>query len=62
MAYPMQGITKSIETAIGSKDRRDLVYARLRDGSYYTEGMGITAQEQYRVIERFEMLLRTENA
>lgn len=57
MAYPLHGITKTIETAIGSNDQRALVHARLRDGSYYTENLRLTGEEQYRVIERFEMLL-----
>ncbi len=57
MAYPLHGISKTIETAIGPKNQRALVHARLRDGSYYTENLRLTDEEQYGVIERFEMLL-----
>lgn len=61
VAYPFHGITKSIETAVGSKGRKALIQARLRDGVYQTESMNLSDEEIAMIVERFDSIVHSGN-
>lgn len=56
VAYPFHGITKSIEAAIRSKSRRDVVNARLIDGYHQTQKMQLSDTEQHEILRKFDQL------
>jgi hypothetical protein len=58
VAYPFQGIAKSIESTVRSKTRKAVINARLKDGYSLTQRQNMTPEEQNYVLRTFETLLR----
>jgi hypothetical protein len=58
VAYPFQGIAKSIESTVRSKTRKAVINARLKDGYSLTQRQNMTPEEQSYVLQTFETLLR----
>ncbi|KAJ6034155.1 hypothetical protein N7499_003256 [Penicillium canescens] len=58
VAYPFQGIAKSIESTVRSKTRKAVINARLKDGYSLTQRQNMTPEEQNHVLRTFEALLR----
>ncbi|CAK7221906.1 hypothetical protein SBRCBS47491_004689 [Sporothrix bragantina] len=56
VAYPLHGITKSIESAFRSKTRKAVVHARLRDGSRQTYKMHLTPEQQGQIANKYDSL------
>jgi hypothetical protein len=61
VAYPFHGITKSIESALDAKNRKNIFSARLKEGEYQTETMHLTYEDKCMIIEGFERVLRAED-
>lgn len=57
VAYPFQGITKSIEAAFCSQSRKAIVSARLKSGYYETMRMQITDEELREILQAFDRFL-----
>ncbi|KAJ5395019.1 uncharacterized protein N7487_009322 [Penicillium crustosum] len=57
VAYPFQGITKSIEAAFRSQSRKAIVSARLKSGYYETMRMQITDEERRETLQAFDKFL-----
>jgi hypothetical protein len=57
VAYPFQGITKSIEAAFRSKARKAVVNARLKNGYFEISRMHMTDEERHEVLQKFDRLL-----
>lgn len=57
VAYPFQGITKSIEAAFRSQSRKAIVSARLKSGYYETMRMQITDEELREILQAFDRFL-----
>ena len=57
VAYPLQGITKSIEAAFRSQNRKAIVSARLKSGYYETTRMQITDEERREILREFDRFL-----
>lgn len=57
MAYPFQGISKSIEAAFRTKTPKAIVAARLREGYALTVGMEISKEEKQEILQLFDVLL-----
>ena len=55
MAYPGQGIYKSIRTAVHSKTRRNIAAARQAEGEYLASNSNFEVQA---VLHRFDTLCR----
>ncbi|KAI2881618.1 CAZyme family GT1 [Aspergillus niger] len=56
VAYPFQGIAKTIEAAVRSKTGKAILLARLRDGYAMTERAHMTEDEQQYLLRRFQAL------
>lgn len=56
VAYPFQGITKTIEAAVRSKTGKTILLARLRDGYAMTERAYMSEDEQQYLLRRFQAL------
>ncbi|KAJ5424558.1 Glycosyl transferase family 28 [Penicillium cf. griseofulvum] len=56
VAYPFQGITKSIEAAFRSQSRKAMVKARLKSG-YATSMMQMTDEERREILRSFDRLI-----
>ncbi|KAF6836366.1 sterol glucosyltransferase [Colletotrichum musicola] len=59
VAYPGQGIYKSIRTAVKSKTRHSIAAARLREGEYLTRNSQVDVQA---VLVRFDELCRIQES
>lgn len=57
MAYPFQGISKSIESCFRTKLAKAVVAARLREGYALTVGMQISKEEKEEILQMFDVLL-----
>lgn len=57
VAYPFQGIAKSIEGAFRSQSRKAIVSARLKSGYYETSRMQITDEELHEILQAFDRFL-----
>ncbi|KAJ5193384.1 hypothetical protein N7449_009526 [Penicillium cf. viridicatum] len=57
VAYPFQGITKSIEAVFRSQSRKAIVSARLKSGYYETTRMQITDEERREILQAFDRFL-----
>ncbi|KAJ5153749.1 UDP-glucuronosyl/UDP-glucosyltransferase [Penicillium coprophilum] len=57
VAYPFQGITKSIESAFRTQTRKSIVNARLKSGFYQTSRMQITDEERHEILQSFDRFL-----
>lgn len=58
VAYPFQGITKSIEATFRSQSRKAIVNARLKSGYYETTRMQMTDEERREILQSFDRFLR----
>ena len=56
-AYPLHGVSKSIESAFRTKTPKAIVAARLREGYAYTQAMQLSQEEQEEIIQIFDVLL-----
>ncbi|CAG8909924.1 unnamed protein product [Penicillium egyptiacum] len=54
VAYPFQGITKSIEAAFRSQSRKAIVNARLKNGYYETSRMQMADEERSEMLQSFD--------
>ncbi|CAG7940237.1 unnamed protein product [Penicillium nalgiovense] len=54
VAYPFQGITKSIEAVFRSQSRKAIVKARLKNGYYETSRMQLTDEERREILQSFD--------
>jgi ribosome maturation protein Sdo1 len=54
VAYPFQGITKSIEAAFRTQSRKAIVSARLKDGYYEARRMQMTDEERREILHSFD--------
>ncbi|KAJ5238331.1 Sterol 3-beta-glucosyltransferase [Penicillium chermesinum] len=57
MAYPFQGIAKSIEASFRTKTPKAIAAARLREGFALTVGMEISQEEKEEILQLFDVLL-----
>ncbi|OJJ42220.1 hypothetical protein ASPZODRAFT_137412 [Penicilliopsis zonata CBS 506.65] len=57
VAYPFEGIAKSIEGAFKSKTPKAIVRARLHDGYAQLQAMGLSEEEEDRVLQAFDTIL-----
>ncbi|CAG8279064.1 unnamed protein product [Penicillium salamii] len=57
VAYPFQGITKSIEAAFRSRTRKAIVDARLRSGCHESENLHLSAERRDEILRSFDALL-----
>ncbi|KAJ6149844.1 UDP-glucuronosyl/UDP-glucosyltransferase [Penicillium samsonianum] len=55
VAYPFQGITKSIEAAFRTKTRKAIVSARLKNGYYQMSRMQMTHEERGEILKAFAL-------
>lgn len=62
VAYPFQGITKSIEGAFRSQSRKAIVSARLKSGYYETTRMQMTDEERRQILQAFDRFLLSSDA
>ncbi|KAJ5511214.1 UDP-glucuronosyl/UDP-glucosyltransferase [Penicillium expansum] len=61
VAYPFQGITKSIEAAFRSQGRKTIVSARLKSGYYETNRMQMTDEERREILLSFDRFLQSSD-
>ncbi|KAF7118656.1 hypothetical protein CNMCM5793_008194 [Aspergillus hiratsukae] len=61
VAYPFQGIVKSIESSVRSKTRKAIITARLRDGYELSRREEVSQEERHFVLQKFQSLLRNTN-
>jgi hypothetical protein len=59
VAYPFQGIVKSIESSVRSKTRKAIITARLRDGYELSRREEVSQEERQFVLQKFRSLLRS---
>ncbi|KAF7717345.1 Sterol 3-beta-glucosyltransferase [Penicillium ucsense] len=57
VAYPFQGISRSIEAAFRTKTPKAIVNARLREGFTLTERMQLSKDEKDEVVQVFDVLI-----
>lgn len=57
VAYPFQGIAKSIEASVRSKTRKAIITARLRDGYELSRREEVSQEERQFVLQKFQSLL-----
>ncbi|KAJ5775078.1 uncharacterized protein N7511_000089 [Penicillium nucicola] len=57
VAYPFQGIAKSIESTVRSKTRKAVIHARLNEGFSSTRTQNLTQEEQGYIVRTFETLV-----
>ncbi|KAF3019889.1 hypothetical protein E8E15_001620 [Penicillium rubens] len=61
VAYPFQGISKSIEAAFRTQSRKAIVKARLKDGYYEARSMQMTDEERREILHSFDRSLRSSD-
>ncbi|KAJ5278347.1 hypothetical protein N7524_004500 [Penicillium chrysogenum] len=62
VAYPFQGISKSIEAAFRTQSRKAIVKARLKDGYYEARSMQMTDEQRRGILHSFDRSLRSSDA
>ncbi|PYH42316.1 uncharacterized protein BP01DRAFT_385631 [Aspergillus saccharolyticus JOP 1030-1] len=58
VAYPFQGIARTVEGLARSKTRKAIINARLRDGLYIAGQIHLTPEEEAEVLRKFQALAR----
>ncbi|KAJ5971403.1 UDP-glucuronosyl/UDP-glucosyltransferase [Penicillium vulpinum] len=61
VAYPFQGIAKSIEAAFRAKSHKAIVGARLKNGYYETSKMQMTDEERREILHSFDTFSWSSN-